>query len=286
MFFVVSLCVICLASAFVLFGRIAVTLAIKLVPGSRTVSVDIHWMHPSMLRGERDATSKVLKLWLFGRLRVWPPRTPKQARHLPPHRTPPPPPSAGPVSESFRHTRSQGNTSDADAAPPETREVHFGNDEDHRFQGKEARVKGRPLKEKISTLINKIRKSGFVRALYFISQASWRGKTVRWIQRCVYYLPRLCRIHATDLHVRLGLDDPALTGKLFGYWTGMKNGIFYGNTNGRGWTFDPVFNEKYLSIEGSISLRSSLIRFIMLFALAFATFPYFTTFKTWRASGR
>jgi hypothetical protein len=176
------------------------------------------------------------------------------------------------------------------AAPPEAPQSPVGRESSPRppeiTPPQAPAAEGKSIKQKISDGVESFKKSSFGQALFFVNQASWRGRMARWLKRCASFLPHLGGIGGTGLHIRLGLDDPALTGKLFGFWTGIKNGIFSGNADGERWILEPSFDGEYFSAEGSVALRSSLVRFVVLFALVFATFPYIATWRTWRASRR
>jgi hypothetical protein len=267
-----------------LIGRIAVSMGFRYTSEMRSASLSLYWMHPGIFRGEIDSVTKVMKIWLFGKIKVWPtqPKEKKSATLAP--RKLPQQPAEGVTSGSDVKPPFADSSAAAKEAAPKPRQLPPEDEKPHPSTAPKA--KSPPLRKKISAFIETIKKSGVIRAFFFIHHAPWRSKMIRWMRRWSCFLPRLWRIHNSELHIGLGLEDPALTGKLFGYWTGIKNAIFCKVSDGGTWTFKPYFNEEHCSIEGALSIRSSLLRFIILGALFLATFPYLATWRAWRGSRR
>jgi hypothetical protein len=279
MLLIIFLGVACLIVMAVLFARIVVSLCIEHVPERSALSLVIYWMHPSMLRGVIDVRRKALELWLLRRFRIWPaPWSKKTSDSIEPH-MPPPPSSSHSSSTIFEQDSFQG-----DAGSPKGKPHDGGGS--RRRDDEQDDSSEEPLKERAIGALEKMKRSTIMRTFSFILNASWRSKMLRWLKRCVCLLPKLGTYRSTDMQVRAGLGDPALTGRLFGCVTGAYNAGFPGINNLCIVTFEPVFNEECFFIKGSISLQSSLMRIMKLIACAAMTFPYFSTIKTWRASKR
>lgn len=247
----------------------------------------MHWMHPFVIRGIFDAPKKAIELWLFGRLRIFTNKTQSRVDSSE-NQMPPPPlgPSPEPSMTMDQPDSFQSEKNATTGEPLDAEEIHSGGAQGDFTFPKETTAARESLKKKIKNAVEKIKKSAIMRAFIFISQASWRAKIVRWAKRCIRFLPKTGRHHSTNVQIRAGFADPALTGVLFGYWIGAYSAVFPNAKKQLKVNFEPVFTEECFSIKGSISLRSALIRFVMLFSLALATFPYFSTLKAWRASRR
>jgi hypothetical protein len=274
----------CLAAIAVLCARIVVTAAFERTAEKKSFSLAVHWVHPRIARAAFDTLKNETQLWLFGRLRMAPGPSRQERGDF--YDIPTPPPEGAAVPKSSGKIDSLGEDEPVSAGSHEVPSEPAPLSEPEGTTEAVGAAKKVPLREKLRGAIAKMKKSAWMRAVFFIGQASWRSKILRWLARCTAALPRLVKLHAADMHIRAGFSDPAATGRLFGYWTGFCGAVAAEKKLPLSLTIDPVFTEACLFVRGSVSVQSSLMRFLTLFAVAVATFPYFSTIKTWRASRR
>jgi hypothetical protein len=283
MFFILCLSSACLILTIVLLARIAITLSFELVPEKKSVSLALHWMHPSVIRGAIDVTDKILEIWLLGKFRVWPIKirekdSSRVEKHFPDRSLPSQPIEVNDKRESFRK----------EAQPTDSKPAHVNEPSEKSGSSDEKTdtVKRKSVKEKIAGVMEKMKKSEWMKGFLIVRDTQILSKGLRWLRRCLLSMVHLVSIHSLAVHVRAGLGDPALTAKVFGYCTGMQGAGILSATNQLDLNFEPVFNEESFSVSGNLSLQSSLMRFVVLLSIVVATFPYITAIKIWRKSRR
>lgn len=118
-------------------------------------------------------------------------------------------------------------------------------------------------------------------AVFFLRQHSWRSKVLRWLTHSLVRFFRIVGLDHLFVRVRANLEDPALTGQVYGYVVGLRRALSGGRTN-VSVRFEPVFDRECLEGEGSVGLRTSLLRLLAPVIAAVLTFPYVSTFLVWR----
>jgi hypothetical protein len=291
--FQIFLIIVCFFMAVILFARLSISLNIKNLPTGKSLSARIYWMHPSVLRAVFDLRNNVREVLIFGRFRISFPREPDQ----PVKRQE----TIEPISPTFTSSQTPvGKPTDDQASNvASSRALDNGSSDDQPFSTDSAKSGApdvstgekksgtfRSFVKKIRAIINTVREANSNKVFFFIRHASWRTKILRWLQGCLHSIVHLFDFQSIDMHLRAGFSDPSLTGKLFGYWTGVQGAIAMDRKNSRVLNIEPVFTEECLDLIGSISVRSSLMRFIAMLTLALATFPYLSTWLLWRAAKR
>ena len=103
-----------------------------------------------------------------------------------------------------------------------------------------------------------------------------------WLGRVIGKLLRVIRIDRLSMYLRAGFDDPAFTGSLHGFYTGIIHGIDIGQYKHIKLDFEPLFNdEDIIEFEGSLSVRTSLARLLWPVLVALLTFPYVSALILW-----
>jgi hypothetical protein len=128
-------------------------------------------------------------------------------------------------------------------------------------------------------LIERIRKSKF---FFFIHQQKTGMKLYRWGLRVIKLLFTMVKFDLFSCRTRLGLDDPAEMGKIYGYFIALKNGLGIDGKRKIDLTMEPVFEKTLFELQGRIQVHTSLFRALIPVAAAVCTFPYLSTFIVWR----
>jgi hypothetical protein len=137
--------------------------------------------------------------------------------------------------------------------------------------------------EKITTptLSSKIKKWQQI-IQFSLNQRKIAGKAMKWLGRLLGKFIRVVRIERLSLYLRAGFDDPAFTGSLHGFYTGIMHGLDIGQYKHIKLDFEPLFNdEDIIEFEGSVSIRTSLARLLWPVVVALFTFPYVSAVILW-----
>lgn len=135
---------------------------------------------------------------------------------------------------------------------------------------------------KMDNLIERIKKS---RIIFFVSHKKWRGKILSWLFRFFKTFRCLVRFECFKAYIRAGVEDPAVLGKIFGYYQALSKGLQL-NEYGLDLFFEPVFMKNHFEADGAVKISSSIGRLLTPFGVAFLTFPYINTFFLWRSHKR
>ncbi len=135
---------------------------------------------------------------------------------------------------------------------------------------------------KMDNLIEGIKKN---RIVFFLSHKKWRGKIFSWFFRFFKTFNHLIRFECLKADIRAGVEDPAVLGKIYGYYQAFSNGLQL-NEYGFNFFFEPVFMKNHFEADGALKISSSIGRLLTPFGVAFLTFPYISTFFIWRSYKR
>jgi hypothetical protein len=136
---------------------------------------------------------------------------------------------------------------------------------------KEVREKNNAVPEKESFL-SRLKRN---RYLYMIRQDKLLSKLFRWILRVFKSLFKIIRFDHFHASVKAGIEEPALLGKVYAFYTMTRYTVMVSNGNpviG----FEPVFMKNYLEGEATFRLKTAVIVLLWPGVIALATFPYFT----------
>jgi hypothetical protein len=151
--------------------------------------------------------------------------------------------------------------------------------------GKEEKRSSKHLKNRIVDFIEKIRKITY-RIVFFSNQQKLYIKLLRSIKFSIGAMFKIFSIRYYSVNVRAGFDDPCETGRFYGYWIAVANALDLNNNDKKKISVEPVFNEKCMEINGSLMLKTSIMRFAAPVAVIAFTFPYISTYRFWRATAK
>ncbi len=269
------------AAATLLFAHATASLSFRFRPEMRSASLELSWLHRMVLRGVFDFIHWSLKMTLFGRFQV---KTGAAGRGRAGNGSADTPAGGKKTGAAIDKSDNVVSPSrDGDAAGGERRQRPQA---DPSGGQTEKAFGGRTLKEAIARFAAARRRLASSRALFFAMRTSWRSKILRWAGRCLLQTLHLATVHSISLRVTAGFSDPAVTGNLFGCWVGVRHALSGAGVKRMDLRFEPVFQEERLEIDGSLSVRSSLVRFLFPLLVAAATFPYWETIMTWIAMKR
>ncbi len=132
---------------------------------------------------------------------------------------------------------------------------------------------------KMDNLFERIKKSRFI---FFASHKKWRKKIFVWLLRIFKSFCHLVHFDCFKADIRAGVEDPAVLGRIFGYYQAISNGLQL-KEYGIKLFWEPVFMKNHFEAEGAVKISSSLGRLLAPFGVAFLTFPYISTFFLWRS---
>ena len=130
--------------------------------------------------------------------------------------------------------------------------------------------------EKLPDLLTRLKNN---KLLFFLKEKKLACKIFKWIFRIIKKILKVVSFKRLHVKANAGVEDPALLGKIYGYIEAIK----YGSNSGKNFRleFTPVFMQNYLECRGSVSLRSSLWKFLLPLIVALVTFPYLSTLVVW-----
>lgn len=286
-----------LLGAFIVFLFICITLLVapfsfllhlKRVSRLESARAELFWLHPWVLSGTFDLRNKTIDIRIFGRGFVRPGTGERKAPDrasgskidvpaIPLHR------EAGslrhePDEDSAYETAKSGYRAEQRSSPGPGPEEPNAVPVDHPEKKKEG------FFARLRLMREKIRNSPLQKVLFFLRQEKWRHKILSWLARTVSPLFHLLVLHRLSVRARVGIPEPSVTGRLYGYWAGISHALTTGIRSRSDIVFEPVFDRECLEIEANLSIRTSLFRAMAPVVVMILTFPYFSTFMVWRAS--
>ena len=118
---------------------------------------------------------------------------------------------------------------------------------------------------------------------FIINQKKIAAKAVRWLQRFLGRCLRLITFDYLSVHIRAGFTDPAITGALHGFFTGMYHGLEIEDYRKFSIEFEPQFKEEDIFLcKGYVRIKTSLAQLLRPVVIGLLTFPYISAFILWR----
>jgi hypothetical protein len=135
------------------------------------------------------------------------------------------------------------------------------------------------IKQKITDLKEKAVNS---RAMFFLRQKKLIRKTIKCVELTLRSCLRILKFDNLTVYVKCGLPDHAVTGMIYGFFTGIK-GMAGCCTHSRvSFGMEPVFgNATVFEGKGSVCIKTSIWRLIFPAIVFLATLPYITALITW-----
>jgi hypothetical protein len=120
--------------------------------------------------------------------------------------------------------------------------------------------------------------------IFFMRQKIWRQAMFRWLLLLARIPAKLWPDITVRLHVEAHIQDPATTGKVYGYWTALAYALSLHTSRHINVVFVPVFDRELLDIQGVVRIRTSLLKLSGPLLYAGLNFPFLTTWRVWRAA--
>jgi len=128
----------------------------------------------------------------------------------------------------------------------------------------------------------KIKRSKFYR---LINDAIWRKKIAGWLGRLWNSAITTVVFDKLNIRTKIGLKDPAILGKLCGYFTAARCALQLQNRK-IDMILEPVFMKDHLEFEAQFMARTSVWRAASRFFAVFIMFPYFRTYRVLRKKSK
>jgi hypothetical protein len=119
------------------------------------------------------------------------------------------------------------------------------------------------------------------RMLSILNNRAWYSRVFHWGVRALRLLFRMIRFDHFRLNATAGMDDPAETGKIYGWYTALYGSLLAQRKN-IDVRLEPRFSEAVLEVNGSIGFTTSIYRVVAPVIVALVTFPYLRTWLVWR----
>lgn len=118
---------------------------------------------------------------------------------------------------------------------------------------------------------------------FSLNQRKIAQKAMVWLGRVIRKLLGVVRIDRLSIQIKAGFEDPAFTGSLQGFCTGIIHGLDINEHKHIKLDYEPVFdNRDIFKFEGAVSVKTTLAKLLRPVAVAFFTFPYVSAFILWR----
>ena len=225
------------------------------------------WLHPAVARVEYDPEQGRVEIGILGWSRLFSgARTAgiqAEAQFSPQDTAMNPVEASAPETHLLPHAKKGGAADDTKEAPP---------------SGSSASAEKTDLR-KSAAVWQKVKR--FVSFLKDRRNQRVAAKTLRWCRRTVRLFFSAVSLHWLRLYGKIGTDDPAETGTIFGCYTALDRGCFslHKNVDVR---FTPIFSGDLFECDGTVALRTSGVRMAFLLFAAVVTFPYLTAYFVWR----
>lgn len=123
---------------------------------------------------------------------------------------------------------------------------------------------------KIKSTINDIKRN---RLYKIISDKPLRKKLLRWLKLSFRHITRAISFEKLKLHARIGLQDPATLGKIYGYFSAAQSALTPRRYN-IDLSMEPVFTEKCLDIDSEAKIKTTLSIILWQLIIIAGAFPY------------
>ncbi|MBD3317631.1 MAG: hypothetical protein GF344_17720 [Chitinivibrionales bacterium] len=121
------------------------------------------------------------------------------------------------------------------------------------------------------------------RLAFLLNQRQWIGKVLHWVVRVVRSFLALIVFDECRLVMKGGTGNHAVTGMLSGAYWGIMGVLRSTRVQGINLNYEPTFGQTLLlRWNGAIRLHTSLGRLVWPLAVALGSFPYMSSFLTWR----
>lgn len=157
-------------------------------------------------------------------------------------------------------------------------------DKKPKIKKKEKKIAKEKQEEAVSKSTFRDKMSKVKKIIQFsLNQKRIAKKTIIWLRRVISKFFRVVTLNFLSMYVKAGFKDPAFTGVLHGFFTGIFHGLDINDYGNFKVDFEPVFeNKDVFAFEGAVSIKTSLAQLLWPVIVALFTFPYISAFILWR----
>ena len=118
---------------------------------------------------------------------------------------------------------------------------------------------------------------------FSLNQRKIAKKAMIWLVRVLSKLLRVVKIDRLTMRIKAGFEDPAFTGSLHGFYTGIIHGLDINGHKHIELDYKPIFDSRdVFEFEGAVSVKTSAARLLWPILVAIFTFPYISAIILWR----
>lgn len=254
------------------------------VPNNRNGILEISWLHPSIALVKYNMGTKSLELRFFGW--VGNGAAAKKGKETPPsvstsgsHADASPQSNETLKPSAVEQPRPVDGRTGQSAAPPDGKSRKM---EQTPVERSNTSKSGQGAKnDTIPSSPNRFTWSKLKKTIAILRQGHCGRKLFRWSLRLLRLSLRIIRFDHLRLHARAGVEDPAETGRIYGYFAALHS-TFFSNRKNMDVSLEPRFMSNVLEVEGRVGLKTSIAGMLLPFFVAIITFPYLTVFFVWR----
>jgi hypothetical protein len=262
-----------IAVAAALIAPLSLRMRCRFVQGGATAMVRACWLHPAVFLATFDILRRELVVRVFGRRR-------RPTENAPaPQSTPMAPASGddarGPRATADARSNAPGIDARESAPPPPSGSAARAAPE----KPDEPKRRAFDPLGRLRAFRDSLRAN---RALFVLRQINFRRAALRWAMRGIARFFSILKLDKCSLRITGNLEDPAFTGKLYGYVEALRHALVSRAGRSLDIIFTPVFDRDIIEVEGDVRLRTSAARLLTPVAAAVFTFPYWRAFLVWR----
>jgi hypothetical protein len=225
------------------------------------------WLHPWIMRWKYDVAQGRYEVTVLGKTCISPDKDGlniKSEKSLVPGNMDKPAPAAAPPASRIFYTPEK---------EPLTGEKNGLNDlPSGTSDGKKPAYSRTSAWQKVKFVFSILRDGNNRRAF---------AKVLQWSKKTLGLFFKTIRFNHFKLYAKVGTGDPAETGKIYGYYTALEKSILSMHQK-IDVLFTPEFSNDMFECCGSVAVRTSFARVLLLLLTALVTFPYLTAYFVWR----
>ena len=249
----------------------------------KTFSASFSWLHPLVVNGEIDIEQQKVNLRFLNYFRMQQSLGFDEEEDEPPN-----------VQTDIPRSRSDDGahtTTAFDTTEQTTASIDVSQQLRHEAAGTQKEsFKQRTTRQRTSSIIrlrnvwNRLKNIAEHPIIFFMHQKIWRQAMFRWLLLIVRIPAKLWPDITLQLHVEAHIQDPATTGKVYGYWMALSHAFSLRTSRRIAVVFVPIFDRELFEAHGTIRIRTSLLRLPGPLILVCLRFPLLTTLRVWFAA--
>lgn len=282
--FGILLCCLIALAVFILAAPFVLTTRFSNLSDNRNGILEFSWGHPWIALVKYDIGNKTMELRVFGRTSNR--RTAKSSVEQEPADS-----AIGAIAgEAFPSHGPLKSSATRQSIPRAGRMEKSASPESGKSQKTEQMPVDRPNSrkshgddgaDKAPLTPNRFTWSKAKKTIAILRQGHSGRKLFRWSFRLLRLSLKIIRFDHLQVHAKAGFEDPAETGKIYGYFAALHSVVFNIRKN-IDVRLEPQFMRNVFEVEGSVGLKTSIAAILMPFVVAILTFPYLSVFFIWR----